>query len=475
VRAAARVAAAFLLLGPLAARGEDPPALVLDVRLAGELLARLSVPRADLADRAPFVFISNDRRRLDVERLPHPHRDRIRLVADGRELRAVFLPEYAATGYGVPVLLFAEDRSFAVIDPGPGGRDLKRTRSAAAAAVWNWSEAEAQGVLSLASEARDVLAALRVQTLEGLVLPGNYALRPSPLDLAGFLIGPPRLLDFRSLTTVLLPFAPAAEILAAGPGLRDLPLRAPPPDRWRGEVSGGKGEDLGTVSVERDETATESRVVAAWGHGDLSEVLRMRLDEEGIVRLTLERTAKGKATVLAAVETVPAGSGSLWCAPWLVEESNGRRTPTLIPPEPEAEVQRARSRFLDALAAALRRDGLPGIEADRLVWRWYRLLDSEPLRALVPELSGLPDLLAFTSAPPFGDGDESAWRGTVLVESLTSQQEHGRGAQSEKKGEKDPGRGRSDYLCLLHRERPRSGPLPDPCRDERPRNGTPPP
>ena len=352
-----------------------------------------------------------------MERLPHPHRDRIRLVADGRELRAVFLPEYAATGYGVPVLLFAEDRSFAVIDPGPDGRDLKRSRGAAAAAAWDWSETQVPGVLPLASEARDLLAALRVHTLEGLALPGNYVLRPSPLDLAGFLIGPPRIFDFRGLRTALLPFAPAAEILAARPALRELPLRAPPPDRWRGEVSGGKGEDLGTVSVERDETASESRLVAAWGKGALSEVLRMSLDAEGVVRLTVERTAKGKTAVLAAVETVPTGGGSLWCAPWLVEDSAGRRTPTLIPPEPEADVQRARQRFLDALGAALRRDGLPGIQADRLVWRWYRLLDSEPLRALVPELSGLPDLLAFIAAPSFGERDESAWRGTVIVES----------------------------------------------------------
>ncbi|MFI5180733.1 MAG: hypothetical protein ACHQPI_05030 [Thermoanaerobaculia bacterium] len=393
----------------------DPAAVVLDVRLGGMPLGLFSIPRADLAERTPFVFISNERRRLDVERLPHPHRDRIRLVGRGREIRAVFLPEYTATGYGVPVLLLSDERSFAVTDPGPGGRDLKRSRAAAAAAAWDWAEAEAPGVLPLASEARDVLGALRAGLPEGLVLPGNYTLRQSPLDLLGFLLGPVRLMDVRGLSGDLLPSASAAEILDSRPESRDRPLRAPPPASWRGSVTGGRGEKLGDVSVERDESSGESRVVVAWGSGALSEVLRMRLDDEGIVRLTLERTEKRKTAVLAAVETVPAGSGSLWCAPYLVENGEGRRTPTLIPPEPVAETQRARNLFLDALTAALRRGGLSGIEADRLVWRWYRLLDSVPLRDLVPELSPLADVLSYFAAPPFGEGDESAWTGAVEV------------------------------------------------------------
>ncbi len=271
------------------------------------------------------------------------------------------------------------------------------------------------GVLPLASEARDLLGAVRAGLPEWPVLPGHYTLRVSPLDLAGFLIGPPRLLDVRTLAAEILPFTPAGEILASRPERRALPLRAPPPESWRGSVTGGKGEDLGDVSMDREESPGASDVVVAWGSGRLSEVLRMQLDEEGIVRLTLERTEKKKTAVLASIETVPAGSGDLWCAPWLVENGEGRRTPTLIPPEPAAEVQRARSRFLDALTAALRHGGLPGIEADRLVWRWYRLLDSEPFRNLTPELAGLADLLAYAPAPPFGEGDESAWRGTVEV------------------------------------------------------------
>ncbi len=393
----------------------------MEVSLAGTPLGLVSIARADLVERAPFVYVSGDRRRLDVERLPDPHRERLRLAFGGRELRAVFLSEYAVTGYGVPVLLFSDERSFALTDPGPGGKDLKRSRAAAAAAAWQWAESEVPGVLPLAAEARDLLAALRARTLEGLTLPGNYALRPSPLDLIGFLIGPPRLLDFRTLSADLLPFAPAAEILAARPEIREGALRAPPPESWHGTVSGGKGEDLGDVSVEREESRSESRVVAAWGKGSLSQVLRMSLDDDGVVRLTLERTAKGKTAVLAAVETVPAGSGSLWCAPWLVEDAEEHRVPTLVPPEPAAETQRARVRFLDALSAALRHDGLPGIEADRLVWRWHRLLDSEPLRALVPELSGLADLLAYVPAPYFGKGDESAWLGAVAVEASPRQ------------------------------------------------------
>lgn len=400
---------------PDAVRGADPPALVMDVRLAGLPLGLVSIPRSDLAERAPFVYISNERRRLDAERLPHPHRERIRLVAGGRELRAVFLSEYAATGYGVPVLLLSDERSFAVTDPGPGRRDLKRPRGAAAAAAWDWAEAEAPGVLPLASEARDVLGALRARLPEGLVFPGNYTFRHSPLDSIGFVIGPVRPLDVRGLSGDLLPFGPAAEVLASRPELRGRPLRAPAPASWRGSVSGGRGEALGELSVERDESPSESRVVVGWGSGALSEVLRMRLDDEGIVRLTLERTEKRKTAVLTAVETVPSGSGDFWCAPWLVENGDGRRTPTLIPPEPEAEVQRVRSLFFDVLTAALRHGGLPGIEADRLVWRWYRLLDSTPLRELVPELAGLADLLAYFPAPPFGEGEESAWTGAVEV------------------------------------------------------------
>ena len=159
----------------------------MEVSLAGTPLGLVSIARADLVERAPFVYVSGDRRRLDVERLPDAHRDRIRLAFGGRQLRAVFLSEYAVTGYGVPVLLFSDERSFALTDPGPGGRDLKRSRAAAAAAAWEWAESEVPGVLPLAAEARDLLAALRARTLEGLTLPGNYALRPSPLDLIGFL------------------------------------------------------------------------------------------------------------------------------------------------------------------------------------------------------------------------------------------------------------------------------------------------
>ncbi len=179
---------------------------------------------------------------------------------------------------------------------------------------------------------------------------------------------------------------------------------------------GGRDEKLGNVTVTREENGIGTAAVLGWSHDGSGETLRLDVDGDGVARLSIEREAAGRSVAVLTIETVPGGGGDDWLVPWIVEDPKGQRIPTLVPSAPEAEVQRAKSRFLETATASIWKAGVSAEDAGRLLWRWYRLLDSERLRSLVPELSDLADLLGSMPPPSFGTGDESAWLGAVRVE-----------------------------------------------------------
>ncbi len=418
----ALAAATFLLGAARTARSAgQPPVLVVEVRAGGLSLGLVSVPKSGAAEGSRFLFVSNEKRRLDAELISRSHRRVVRLTT-GRgeaELTVVTLPEVAATGFGTPMILRSGGERFLVTDPGPGGGVLHLDRGASAAAAARWADEHAPGLLPLAAEARDIVAALRARPQPGLDLPPGYSVQAVPLDADAidFLTSSMRRpFDSRDVTVSALPAADAEWLLKTRPARRE-PRRQPSPAvTWNGRVVGGRDEKLGNVTATREENGVGTAVVLGWSHDAAGETLRLDVDGDGVARLSIERGAADRKSVVLTIETVPGGGGDSWLVPWIVEDPKGQRVSSLVPSAPEAEVQRAHSRFLDAATASVWRAGLSGEEAARLLWRWYRLLDSERLRSFVPELSELADLLGFMSPPSFGSGDESAWLGAVRVE-----------------------------------------------------------
>ena len=416
------IAVALLMAAPVAARADQPappPLLVAEVKGPGDFpLGKITLPRAGGTAAARLCFVSNDGGRLDAEVTATRERRTIRLVAgNGSRLEVVQLPEFAATGQGIPTVLTADDTRLLVNDPGPGGSDLRRGRPAVSEAVALWVSAHAPGIAPLVAEAREIVGALAARPLPSLLIPRGYAFSAAPLLGLEILAGlPSGVLTGQELTVSVHPSKFSEELLARRPAWRDFTREGAPFRRVRARVVGGKDERLGEVSGTRENDGVTAVAVLGWDEGPRSETLRMKSDAAGVVRVTLERsTAKGSSQ-LVALETVPGGSGELWLQPWIVESAKGRRQGLEIPPSPKAETERFQQAFFDDAASALRAAGLSDVDGARLLWRWYRILDSETGRAFLSELADLADLLATMHAPPFGSGRESAWAGAVTVE-----------------------------------------------------------
>ena len=414
------LAAALLAAAPAAARrdeGAPPSHLVVSVWKPEGQVWKLSLPRAGGTDAARLCFVSGDGRRLDAEVDAGPRRRVVRLSSgNGAQLAVIQLWEFASAPPGILTVFASGGERLLVYDPGPDSRDPRHNRAAPAAAVSAWVEQRAPGMARIVADARELTESLAGRTFPGSAIPRGYAFSTAPLLGLEILTGPPTgVLLGESLSIEVLSADVSGELLSRRSAWRD-PVREPvPPRSVRAEVVGGKGERLGLVSGTREDDGVTTVAVVAWDAASKSETLRVTSDFAGVVRATLERSDAKGSSQLIALETV-GGSGELWIQPWIVESAKGRRRPIAIPAGPEADAARGRQVFFDEAGAALRSAGLSDVDGERVLWRWYRILDSETGRAFLPELAGLADLLATMHAPPFGRGRESAWAGAVTVE-----------------------------------------------------------
>ncbi|HSB37025.1 MAG TPA: hypothetical protein VLH41_09105 [Thermoanaerobaculia bacterium] len=416
-------AAGFLVFAwSAAARAEGPAPdqlLVAEVNgPGGARIGLLSLPRAGGPAASRLCFVSSDGRRLDAEVAATKERRTVRLISgNGSQLEVVQLWEFAPARQGIPTILLSGGERLLVTDPGPGGDVLQRNPAAVLEAVATWLSPRAPGLAALVREARALAEALSRPRVSPLTIPAGYAFNPAPLLGLEILAGPSAgELAGTELSVSVLPAKASGEVLARRPVWRRAARGAGPSRQLRARVVGGKEERLGELTGTREDAGAAIEATLGWGDEQSSSTLRLKLDGPGILRVKFDRTAQGRTGDVLSLETVAGGSGDLWLEPWIVETAKGHRRPLEIPSAPRAEAERAEQTFFDEVEAALRAAGLSEADGSRLLWRWYRLLDSERVRDFLPELSGLVDHLASMHAPPYGGGPQNAWAGAVRVE-----------------------------------------------------------
>jgi len=381
-------------------------------------VGRISISRAGGLSAERLFYISDDGKRLSAEVEAGPLRRVVRLAAgNGSQLEIVHLWQFRPVPPGVLTVFVANRERLLVNAAGPEGSEGRPGLALANPAVVSWVERRAPGIAALVAEARDLVSVLVDRTVSRLSVPNGYAFSAAPLLGLEILVGPPAgALLPEELSIEILSSSASQAVLARFQGWRH-PTRSPMTS-WRenGRIVGGKDEKLGGLAGSRDEEGVETAAVLVWDTGRRSETLRMSCDAAGVVRATIERGDRKGSPPLLALETVAGAPGTLGMQPWILESTTGRRSTVTIPSEPEGEAARARQAFLDETEAAFRAANLPPDEGARMLWRWYRILDSEKGRALLPELAGLADLLATMHAPPYGTGPESAWAGAVSIE-----------------------------------------------------------
>ncbi len=398
--------------------GAGPPdRLMAVVRGPGAVpLGTLSLPRAGGTAAARLCFVASDGARLDAEVESGPRRRTVRLAAgNGSQLMVVQLAELAPARQGIPTILLAGAERLMVTDAGPEAADLRRRR-AVAEAVGEFLRSRTPGIAPLLAEAREVATALASRTLASLSVPEGYAFSAAPLLGLEVLTGPPiHALAGEDLSVEVYPAEASAQILSRRPAWRAPKREAAEPRRWEARVTGGREEQLGSISCTREEDGVEATATVGWAGGGRSEKLLLTSDAVGVVRVVLESGETEGSPAVLALETAGDGPRDLWAQPWILESARGRRRPVAIPAGPEAEAERARQAFFDEAAAAFRNGKIPEEDGARILWRWYRILDSGSGRAFLPELSVLADLLASMHPPSFGERDEGAWLGAVEV------------------------------------------------------------
>lgn len=191
---------------------------------------------------------------------------------------------------------------------------------------------------------------------------------------------------------------------------------------WRGQIEGGRGERLGKLSLEWKTLGDPKAMVATtaivdWSAGPRNErAYLMFFGPGGGYFGRIERRTGGDWSTVVTFDGFGDVEGDGWFAPYRVGDryaKEGRSECVEVPPTGERERQQARSALGDAFRAAMARSGVMQAESEELLYRWQRVLNLPQLRASLPPLVPLAEILADTPIPVFRSEADEAWAGSV--------------------------------------------------------------